>query len=221
MISSKSSGKIADLFIYGDIGDTFFGGEISDKQVADELKKCASATELQIYLNSGGGSVIHGQAIYNQLLRFRAKKTVYIDGVAASIASLIALAGDEVVIASNARVMIHEPYAGAIGPAKELRRMADVLDGFRDAIITSYVERTKSSREQIDKWVAAETWMSADEAVRNGFATRVAAAGRQKVESRWMNSYRNTPEDYKQKPTDFRVALAAMGMRTRGIKRPN
>jgi ATP-dependent Clp protease protease subunit len=115
---AKAKGKTGDLYIYEDIGSGWFGG-IGPNDVKEALDEVGSVDTLNIYINSPGGSVFDGMAIYNQLKRFAARKVVHIDGIAASIASVIAMAGDEIVCAPNAMMMIHDPFGIAAGTAKD------------------------------------------------------------------------------------------------------
>lgn len=133
----------------------------------------APSTPVEVRLNSPGGLVMEGLAIYNAL-RTR-KPTVYIDGVAASIASVIAMAGARIVAAANSLVMIHDPWVTATGDPAELRRKADMLDKHLDAVITAYA-RTRLPAKQLREMCAAETWMTADEALALGFVDEISEA---------------------------------------------
>lgn len=159
----------ADLHFYGDIVSSWWGAwEDSDqypekvKDFLDEVK----GKELNIYVNSGGGSVFAGMAIYNMIKRHQGYKTVYVDGIAGSIASVIALAGDKVVIPSNAYMMIHKPWTLASGNAKELREQADVLDTIEEGIMNVYKDNLKEDIdiEEIKTMVNNETWLTGEEA---------------------------------------------------------
>jgi ATP-dependent protease ClpP protease subunit len=128
----KNQTDFSELFIYGDImsykwDDT----DVVPQDVADFLKDLDGKAKLNIYINSGGGSVFAGLAIYNQLKRHTAEKTVYVDGVAASIASVIAMCGNKLVIPSNAFLMIHKPWSLAVGNATDFRKSADDLTALK------------------------------------------------------------------------------------------
>lgn len=164
----------ADVMIYGVIGDDWFEESVTAKEFADQLKKVASAKTLNIYINSPGGSVFDGVAIHNTLLRHRARKIVHVDALAASIASVIAMAGDEIHIAQNAFVMIHNPYGVAMGGSADFRKMADSLDKIRGAILDTYVLRTGGKPEDISAMMDEETWLTAGEAVAKGFADKLS-----------------------------------------------
>jgi len=123
---------------------------------------------LNIYINSGGGAVFAGMAIYNMLKRHDGFKTVYVDGVAASIASVIALVGDRVIIPKNAYFMIHKPWMMGIGNADDLRALADSLDVVEEGMINVYADHLAEgvSIETIKEMVAKETWMTGEEAAQ-------------------------------------------------------
>lgn len=129
------------------------------------------ADVIDLRINSPGGAVFEGVAIYNMLLAHPAEIIVHVDGLAASIASVIALAGAEVRIAENGMFMIHNPSALVMGGAEDLRQTADTLDAIKEAILNTYESRTVLGREKLGELMTAETWFTADEAVRDGFAT--------------------------------------------------
>jgi ATP-dependent Clp protease protease subunit len=168
----KRSDDEADLYVYDVVGDSWDG--VTAKMFADDMKRVASAKTLRIYINSPGGSVFDGVSIHNQLRRHKARKIVQIDGIAASIASVIAMAGDEIVAAPGSFVMIHNPWGLAIGEAADLRKVADSLDKVRGSIINVYTARTGQDAEKVAAMMDEETWMTAQEAVDLGFADRVS-----------------------------------------------
>lgn len=159
----------ADIFIYDEIGEGFFGGGISATSVIEQIKALGNR-KLNVRINSPGGSVFEGIAIYNALARHPGEVTTHIDGIAASIASIIALAGKRVLIAENAMMMIHDPSTIVWGTAANLRQQADVLDQIKETLITTYATRTGGDRENIAQLMAAETWFTAAEAVAQKFA---------------------------------------------------
>lgn len=164
----KAKDKTGEVYLYDVIGDSWEG--TTGKQFADDLKAIGDVSTLNIYINSPGGSVFDGVAIHNVLKRHKARKVVQIDGIAASIASVIAMAGDEIRIASNGMIMIHDPWAITMGTAEEMRKMADSLDKVGDAILATYVERTTTDEDQLAQWMADETWFTAEDAVEAGLA---------------------------------------------------
>lgn len=160
-----ASGHI-EVAIRGPIGEW---GE-TDRSFIDRLEAAGDAQSIALTINSRGGEVDHALAIYNYLRNHKARVTVRIDGIAASAASIIAMAGDEIVMPANALMMVHSPWAFAAGNADELRRAADDLDKFESALIETYQARTGKDAESIKALLSAETWMTAAEAVEHGFA---------------------------------------------------
>ena len=183
-IRAAAQGEAIDLYIYGDVeGDSYdwwtdevITSETSANYFREELAKYPNAAEINVYINSNGGSVFEGTAIYNQLRRHPAKKTVYIDGFACSVASVIAMAGDEVVMPKNALMMIHNPWMYTYGNAADLRKAADDLDtiakGARQAYLTKAGE--KLDEERLTEMMDAETWLTAEECLNLGLADRYA-----------------------------------------------
>ena len=167
---------VAEIFIYERIGMDFWSGEgITAKGFLKELGTIKSK-QINLHINSPGGSVFDATAIYNGLKNHPANVTTYIDGVAASAASIVALAGDKVIIASNALYMIHNPMTYADGNANELRKVADLLDKVRDTMTTVYMEKTTLTNEELLAALDAETWYNADEAIAAGFASEKTQA---------------------------------------------
>lgn len=188
--SIEARGTSADIFIFDDIGDSFDG--TTAKSFAADLKALGEVRSLNIFINSPGGSVFDGVAIFNQLARHKARKTVFVDGLAASIASVIAMVGDEIVIAANGFMMIHEPWGLVIGTADEMRHMAVSLDKVRGSILDTYAERTGMAPNLLSEMMAVETWMDAEEAVDLGFADRVGVEA--KMAARFdLSKYSHVP----------------------------
>ncbi|MDD3394181.1 MAG: Clp protease ClpP [Anaerotignum sp.] len=177
---------VLDLYIYGDVvGDSYdwwteeiIRSETSANTFRETLSQHPNVKEIRIYINSYGGYVFEGTAIYNQLKRHTAKKTVYIDGFACSIASVIAMAGDEIVMPKNALMMIHNASLGAWGNAAELRKAADDLDVINTAGKQAYLQKAgdKIDSEALSTMMDAETWLTAEECVKFGLADRFADA---------------------------------------------
>jgi ATP-dependent Clp protease protease subunit len=195
------------LYIYGDIGGWY--DAITAEAVVHELAGVTSGT-LHAHINSPGGSVFEGLSIYNALASMEdrgVKVVVHVDGLAASIASVIAMAGDEIHIAEAASFMVHAPWTILAGNAKTLRKEADVLDVLEGGLVDVYAARTGADRDQIAKWVEDETWFRGKAAVEAGFATTlVAAKGRGEearkaqlpsflMRSAMLPLFRNTPQD--------------------------
>lgn len=173
-----------DLYIYGEVEpdgydwwtDEVIRSETSANFFREELAKHENVKQINIYINSNGGSVFEGTAIYNQLKRHPAHKTVYVDGFACSIASVIAMAGDEVIMPKNALMMIHNMWTCAIGNAAELRKAADDLDVINEAGRAAYLEKAgdKLTPEALAKMEDDETWLTAEQCIAFGLADRYA-----------------------------------------------
>lgn len=171
----KSAGGVGELLIYGDIGDSWFEDEsISARAVAEDLSKM-DVSLVNVHINSFGGSVADGLAIYNALASHKAEVHVHVDGVAISIASLISMAGDKVYMAENALMMVHAPWGVTQGNAKEMREMADTLDTIAEAMATSYARKTRKPKDEMLALLldGQDHWYTASEAVEAGFADEV------------------------------------------------
>lgn len=157
----------ADLYFYGDIVTDWWGAWQNEDQYPDAVKNFLTdhrGKDLNIYINSGGGSVFAGIAIYNMLKRHKGKKTVYVDALAGSIASVIAFAGDRVVIPSNSFLMIHKPWAECVGNSEDMRKMAEDLESVETGILNIYEEHLKEgiSIDAIKGMMAEETWLNGE-----------------------------------------------------------
>lgn len=171
--SAKTDGEYS-LLIYGDIGPSWWGEGVEAKDVAKQLRDLAPNTALTVRINSFGGSVADGLAIYNALREHKGKKTVIIDGIAASAASLIAMAGDDIEMPETSMMMIHAPWSYASGNAAELRRSADVLDKWSASMVAAYARKSGKSEDDIKALLAGEDhWYTGSEAVAEGFADRI------------------------------------------------
>lgn len=191
---NKVNDEMAEVFVYGDIGGWMDG--IGAEEFARELK-ALKVTDITARINSGGGSVFEGQAIYNSLVNHPARVNVVIDGIAASIASVIAMAGDNISITEGSHIMVHKPWSMAVGDANSMRKEAEVLDSLESGIIDIYAARTGKSREKLEKWVSEETWFKGAAAVDAGFADNVIPAKRKEnfAKSNILNYYLHLPID--------------------------
>jgi ATP-dependent protease ClpP protease subunit len=167
-VQMRAAGESAVLSLMGDVG-----WDITPKGVADALKG-AGKGPLTVSLHSYGGDALAGVAIHNMIARHPGAKTVIIEGVAASAASLIAMAGDRIVMPSNALMMIHEAWGLAMGDSEDMRKQADVLDTVSGAYRRTYAARSGKTEDEVAALMAAETWFTADDAVAQGFATEAA-----------------------------------------------
>jgi ATP-dependent Clp protease protease subunit len=212
MFFAKANGKRGEIYIYESIGEGWFGG-ITAKSFSEMMREIGNVSALDIYINSPGGSVFDGIAIYNQIRRFNGERIVHVDGIAASIASVIAMAGDEIHIAGNGMMMIHDPWSVAFGTAEEMRKMADSLDKVRGTILDTYVACTEGDRDKISEWMEAETWMTADECVERGFATKKTEDKTVKAEFPTLAKFRNTPDPLRREATAANSLIARVNLR--------
>jgi ATP-dependent Clp protease protease subunit len=164
------------LYIYQQIGmDWWTGDGITADSVRQALEQLKGVKTLNIYINSEGGDVFEAKAIYTQLQRFDAEKVVHIDGLAASAATFVAMAGDRIITSDVGTWMIHEAWGGVLGRATEMRAYADVLEMINDDIANLYAKQTGKSTEECLKLMAAETWMNAAQALELGLTDEVAS----------------------------------------------
>jgi len=175
-IRAEADSDEAEVLIYGDIGESWFGDSVEAGEFVAGLQD-VSAKVITARINSYGGSVTDALAIYNALKRHSATVNVEIDGIAASSASLIAQAGDYVGIAANARIMVHAPWAGLAGNAKDMRDMADKLDGWAESMASAYVNDSMTHADALALLTdGKDHWYGADEAVAAGLADNVTDA---------------------------------------------
>lgn len=165
----------AELYMYGDISSTsWWGDEVTPKAFKEDLDKVGESAILTCYINSDGGDVFAGQAIRSMIARKTCKKKVaYVDGLAASIASVILTGFDEVVMPKNAMQMVHNPWTIAIGNASDMRKIADDLDKISESLIEAYKEKTGLDDEKIREMMEHETWLTAEECLELGFADKI------------------------------------------------
>jgi ATP-dependent Clp endopeptidase proteolytic subunit ClpP len=155
--------------IYDEIG----GWGIRAIDLINEINSGDTKLPLNVYVNSPGGDLVEALAIFNAIQRYEGDTTVYVDGIAASAASYIAMAFDKVVMPKNTMMMIHDPISYAVGNADEMRDTADLLDKFKNSIISGYANKSGKTAEEISALLSNETWISADEALEMGFADEV------------------------------------------------
>ena len=180
----QAADSALELFVYGDVESDSYDwwtgktieSETSAKHFREELAKYPDAKEIKIFINSYGGSAFEGTAIYNQLRRHPAQKTVFIDGFACSVASVIAMAGDKIVMPRNAMMMIHNMWTVAVGNAQELRKAADDLDVISKGNRQAYLQKAgeKMSEKKLIEMLDAETWLTAEDCIAYGLADEYA-----------------------------------------------
>ena len=163
-IQNKAGGETADIYIFDEIGT--YG--VTAQEFINDIKDL-KGTSINLRINSLGGDVFDGMAMYNVIKRREAKTTVYIEGIAASIATIIALGADEVVMAENSLFMIHNAWGGTMGEAKDMRKTADTLDKISGELTDIYRKKTGLSYEALQEMMDEETWLNAEEAYELGF----------------------------------------------------
>ena len=186
----------AEVLLYGDIGEGFFTEGIGAKQFAEDLKALGPIKNLSIRINSPGGSVFEGLALFNTLERHPAKKTVTVDGLAASIASLVCMCGDVIRMPQNALMMVHDPFALVMGNAKDMEKMAETLVKIKGCLISAYTKKSGLSDKEVSDLMSDETWMTANEAVEWGFADEVAEPMRMAASMNFdLSAYKKAPKN--------------------------
>lgn len=192
-----------EILIYQDIGESFWGDTISANDVKDQLADMQG--DITVRINSAGGSVFDGFAIYNLLKQHDGEITVKVDALAASAASVIAMAGDVIEMADNALMMIHQPWTLALGDAEDMRKTGELLDKIRDSIVTTYQSKSDLDTETIEAMMVEETWFNADEAIENGFATSKSSerGAMNKLDKPWMNKAPETKPESTDKGQAF------------------
>lgn len=181
-IKQKAQDKL-ELYIYSEVEKTTYDynigktveSEASASHFSKELEKAGNIKNIDIHINSYGGSVPEGIAIYNQLKRHNAYKTVYIDGFACSIAAVIAMVGDKVVMPANAILMLHNAWTFACGNAKELRKTADDIEKISNSSKEAFLLKSngKITEEKLDELLDVETYLSAEECLYYGFIDEI------------------------------------------------
>jgi ATP-dependent Clp protease, protease subunit len=194
-----------EILIYSDIGPEEWGG-VSAKAIKAQLDTMNDAGEITVRINSPGGDVFDGFAIYNLLSQHPAKVNVKVDGWAASAASVIAMAGDSVEMAANALMMIHNPWTLAIGDAEAMLKTAALLEQIKGSIVTTYKAKVGMSEEEISALMDAETWFDAQGAMDAGLATAIVGKTEKvkNIEKAWI---RNAPQV--QEEPAYRIAARA------------
>ena len=171
---ASDSGEIEErvLYIYGTIAeDSWFEDDVTPKLFRDELN--AESGDITVWINSPGGDCIAAAQIYNMLMEYKGNVTVKIDGIAASAASVIAMAGTKVCVSPVSMMMIHNPMTIAYGDSSEMKKAISMLNEVKESIMNAYEIKTGLSRNKISHLMDAETWMDANSAVEMGFADEI------------------------------------------------
>lgn len=196
----------AELYFYGDIvsslWDKWACDDVCPQDVSDFLKQLDGSRNIDVYINSGGGSVFAGIAIYNQLKRHDGFITVHVDGLAASIASVIAMAGDRIIVPKSAQLMIHKPWGYTMGNADDFLKMAEALENCQKSITAIYMEKVRKNvtEEEMTEKINDETWMTGEKAAEI-FEIEVEEQGEiAACTSQYFGRYNHLPEIFKNKP---------------------
>lgn len=212
--SIKAKKDDAEILIYDVIGEDWMGG-ISAKQFVDDLGEL-DVENINVRINSPGGDVFDGTAIYNALINHKARITTQIDGMALSMASVVAMAGDTIKMAGNAMMMIHNPWTLAIGDATELRKTADVLEKTKLNLLAAYNKQSPLDNDEISALMDDETWMTGPEALEKGFVDevteqiKIAAHFDKKVYAGFKHTPDSIMEQEIQEPQGRKVAIERM-----------
>lgn len=194
-VNADAGNGEAEVLIYGDIGGGWWDEGITAESITNEIAGI-DADIINVRINSGGGLVFEGLAIYQAFARHDAKIIMHVDSIAASIASVILMAGDEIRISEGANVMIHKPWSGVWGDADAMRKEAEILDQLQAGLINIYEARTDAKRADLESWVNAETWFLGQQAVDAGFADVIVPAKKKKAAaSAMLNYFKNTPQN--------------------------
>lgn len=182
MITAKCEEKSLVVNIHGEIGQSFFdfpdpekeeNSVVSVKDLQEILSKNKNIPTVNVYINSPGGSVNEGIAIYNILKRTRAYVRVFIDGFACSIASVIAMAGNAIYMPKSSMQMVHNAWTVAMGNSEELRKVADDLDKINEVVISAYMSKFKGTEKELRKLLDDESYLTAEECLKYGLCTKI------------------------------------------------
>ncbi|WP_320164324.1 head maturation protease, ClpP-related [uncultured Trichococcus sp.] len=209
----KNSSTNAEIFIYGDIYSETYRGESDTSAISfkKELDALGDVKQIDLHINSGGGDVFESYAIYNMLNRHKATIDVYIDGLAASGASVIAMAGKTIHMPENSYLMIHNAWTVASGDYRDLQKSAKVIESITDNLRTAYMTRKLTITEsKVKEMMNDETWIAAKQAISFGFADNLLkpSSAAASIDTSILNQYRNVPGTLKQ-------TASAQGSRTK------
>ncbi|HDZ8650462.1 TPA: Clp protease ClpP [Staphylococcus aureus] len=196
----KSDSK-GEIYIYGDIvTDKWFENDVTATDFKNKLDELGNVNEIDVHINSAGGSVFEGHAIYNMLRTHPAKINIYVDALAASIASVIAMSGDAIFMHKNSFLMIHNSWVMTVGNAEDLRKTADLLEKIDTISNSAYLDKAKDlDQGQLKQMLDAETWLTAEEALDLGLVDEVLGANEiaASISKEQYKRFNNVPEDLK------------------------
>lgn len=197
-VKQSANKEEADIYIFGEI--VSYKWNDTDTTAASfqkDLKELGEVNQINLHINSPGGSVFEGIAIGNMLKQHKAHVTAHVDALAASIASVIVASCDKVVMPENSMLMIHNPWTFSMGNAKELRKQADDLDKIAESSVVTYLSKAsdKLSEEKIKQIMDEETWLSAEEAYEYGLCDAVESANQMaaSISEKLFEAYQNVP----------------------------
>ncbi len=203
--SLETEGEKADLYIYGDITSwPWYESDVSAYLLSKKLEELKETSEINVYINSYGGEVAEGLAIYNALKRHKAKVVTHCDGFACSISSVIFMAGDERIMSNASALMIHNAWNYTYGNANELRKEADNLEKITQLSVNAYMSQASISEEELKSMMDEETWLMPQDALEYGFATSICSteeSGKpsQSIRKNIMQQLRKPKEESKNK----------------------
>jgi ATP-dependent Clp protease protease subunit len=194
-VKITNKGESTEIVIYEQIGhDPWFGEGVSSKSFRDAVKG-VKTKNIDLRVNSPGGSVFESVAMVAALDGFKGTINAYVDGLAASAASSLIMAANKIVMAEGSMIMIHDPYTVAIGNAEDMLRQAELLEQVKGEIVKAYQRHSKLDAKKIEQMMSDETWMTADDAISNGFAHELANGRRvSNFADVSKYKYRHTPE---------------------------
>lgn len=209
-----------DLRLYGIVGD--WQDELDAKSVISKII-AAGDEEIDLYISSYGGSLTEGVAIYNTLLRHKGAVTAYIDGVAASAATVIMLGAEKVIMPENTMIMVHNPWTMAAGDHNDMAKAGEMLEKHRDAILSIYMEKTGKSEDELKAMMDEETWMTAEEALAHGFVDAISEEKEEKSMGRALacvdfDKFSKAPERLAKVAASYRAKQAAPRAQVKGDK---
>lgn len=200
-VVAKADSSEVDIFLYDHIvsseEEAEWWGGVAPESFVKAVYAVDPSHTINLRVNSPGGSVFAARAMEQALRAHKGKVVVHIDGLAASAATFVSMAGDEIVMAKGAMFMIHKAWTGMWGNAEDLRKEADLLDKIDGTLAETYAEKTGKDVAAISEWMAAETWFTAQEALEAGFATSIAEAEAKAIA--WdLSAYDNAPKAERQ-----------------------
>jgi len=223
-IKNKANSDKAEIWIYEEIGEDLWGDAgIGAKQFQKELTSI-KASQIDLHINSPGGNVFDGNTIYNLLKQHPAKVTTYIDGLAGSIASVIALAGDKVIIAENGMFMIHKPFGMTVGDEDDHEEMAYALRQVKGTIIRVYKSKTGKPEDEIDSLLKPPSWLNSDQALELGFVDEISGTADMAACAKFIPimekmKLKNIPRVFKDSNKDLTERDAEEALRNKGFSR--